>query len=122
MNASTTFDKAAAIATTLATTYKAALVTADGTPGLVPDTSKADTDAMILARAFPSERKADVCRLLAEAMKDKERGTRNGVSVSTTLTKALESAKGFTTPELASLKAFWTLAVVADGVVNAKGK
>jgi hypothetical protein len=77
-------------------------------------------DTALLAASFPSERKADVCRLLAETMKDKERGTRNGVSVSTTLTKALESAKGFSALELASLKAFWTLAVVADGVVNAK--
>jgi hypothetical protein len=106
MNASTTFDKASAIAAKVAKPRQ---------------DDELHTEANTLAASFPSERKADVCRLLAEAMKDKERGTRNGVSVSTTLTKALESAKGFTTLELASLKAFWTLAVVADSIVNAKG-
>jgi hypothetical protein len=103
MNASTTFDAASAIAAAIAS-----------------NPLISNSDAAKLAAFFPQARKADICRLLAEAMKDKERGTRNGVSVSTTLTKALESAKGFTTLELASLKAFWTLVVVADSIVNAK--
>ena len=99
MNASTTFDTAATIAKALA---------------------GSETDAGTLATSFPSDRKSDVCRLLAEAMKDKEKGTRQGVSVSTTLTKALDGAKNFSELELAALKAFWQLAVVADSAVNAK--
>ena len=114
MNANTTFDRAAAIARTLSI---ATAMNAE-TPGkIVGDTTLA-ADAGHLASAFPRERKADVCRLLAEAMQAKERGTRNGVSVSTTITKALENAKGFSALELTSLKAFWQLAVVADSVVN----
>ena len=97
MNASTTFDTAKAIAAKL---------------------TEHEGDAGILAEAFPGDRKADVCRLLAEAMKDKEKGTRNGVSISTTISKALDGAKNFSDLELASLKAFWQLAVVADTVVN----
>lgn len=97
MNASTTFDAAKAIAAKLA---------------------EHEGDAGLLATAFPGDRKSDVCRLLAEAMKDKEKGTRNGVSVSTTISKALDGAKNFSELELASLKAFWQLAVVADGAVN----
>lgn len=95
MNASTTFDTAKAIAATL---------------------SQHESDAGTLAAAFPSERKSDVCRLLAEAMKEK--ANRNGLSSSATLTKALDGAKNFSDLELASLKAFWQLAVVADTVVN----
>lgn len=99
MNASTTFDTAKAIADKL-TEHEGA--------------------AGVLAEAFPGDRKADVCRLLAEAMRDKEKGTRQGISVSTTITKALDGAKNFSDLEIASLKAFWQLAVVADSVVNAK--
>ena len=99
MNASTTFDKASAIAAEL---------------------GNEDTDAGALASAFPASRKADVCRLLAEALKEK--ASRTGLSATATLTKALESAKGFSELELASLKAFWTLAVVADSAVNGKAK
>lgn len=97
MNASTTFDTAKAIAATVA---------------------NGANDAATLANAFPAERKADVCRLLAEAMKEK--ANRNGLSASATLSKALNDAKGFSELELASLKAFWQLAVVADSAVNAK--
>lgn len=100
MNANTTFDTAKAIAASLAKADPATLA----------------SDAGLLAEAFPSERKADVCRLLAEAMKEK--ANRNGLSASATLTKALENAKGFSDLELASLKAFWQLAVVADTAVN----
>jgi hypothetical protein len=117
MNANTTFDKAAAIARTLSV---ASAMNAEEPGKVVGDSALADNafDAGLLANAFPAERKADICRLLAEAMKDKEKGTRNGVSVSTTLSKALEGAKGFSDRELASLRAFWQLAVVADTVVN----
>ena len=95
MNASTTFDTAAAIAATL-TAHEGA--------------------AGDLAEAFPTNRKSDVCRLLAEALKEK--ANRNGLSASATITKALDGAKNFSDLELASLKAFWQLAVVADTVVN----
>lgn len=95
MNASTTFDTAKAIADKL---------------------TEHAGDAGILAEAFPSERKADVCRLLAEAMKEK--ANRNGLSASATITKALDGAKNFSELEIASLKAFWQLAVVADSAVN----
>lgn len=97
MNASTTFDTAAAIANKL---------------------TEHEGDAGTLAEQFPSDRKADVCRLLAEAMKEK--ANRNGLSASATITKALDGAKNFSPLELASLKAFWQLAVVADTAVNAK--
>jgi len=106
MNASTTFDKAAAVASKLVSI---------NTGGHGAGTS----DVCALAAHFPSERKADVCRLLAEALKEK--ANRNGLSSAATLTKALDGAKGFTTLQIASLKAFWQLAVVADSVVNAKG-
>ena len=95
MNASITFDTAKAIADKL---------------------TEHEGDAGILAEAFPGERKADVCRLLAEAMKEK--ANRNGLSSSATITKALDGAKNFSDLEIASLKAFWQLAVVADTVVN----
>jgi hypothetical protein len=102
MNASTTFDTAKAIASAIAKADPATLA----------------GDTALLAESFPSERKADVCRLLAEALKEK--ANRNGLSASATLSKALNDAKGFTPLELASLKAFWQLAVVADTAVNAK--
>ncbi len=102
MNASATFDTAKAIASTL---------------GASTGTEE-NAASSILARAFPSARKADVCRLLAEALKEK--ASRNGLAATATLTKALESAKGFSALELASLKAFWQLAVVADSTINAK--
>ena len=101
MNASTTFDAAATIAATLA--------------NATPEGSTART-AGHLASEFPADRKADVCRLLAEAMKEK--ANRNGLSSSATITKALDGAKNFSDLEIASLKAFWQLAVVADSVVN----
>jgi hypothetical protein len=99
MNASLTFDKSAAIAATVA---------------------GGSDDAATLAGAFPVGRKADVCRLLAESLKEK--ANRTGLSASATLTKALETAKGFAPLELQSLKAFWQLAVTADSAVNSKAK
>lgn len=104
MNASTTFDTAKAIAAKLAPST-------DDTA-----TERDCLEACDLAAAFPSDRKADVCRLLAEALK--ERANRNGLSASATITKALDGAKNFSELELASLKAFWQLAVVADTAVN----
>lgn len=115
MNASTTFDSAAAIAEHLCNASHGVKAI-----NLTNKTTTSALDASNLAYAFPSTRKADVCRLLAEAMKEK--ANRTGLSATATLTKALESARGFSDLELASLKAFWTLAVVSDSAVNGKAK